>query len=472
MFGHGQIEGYREKYGMEFKKSYWNEYPNQELILRHEKDIFPLLHKRYLFSEVKNFYFFNYVTNDGHVNENVFAYTNRVADEKAIIIYNNCYLQTSGWIKQSEPVRQITENLISSSLINALEINKNERFFLIFRDQVTGLEYIRANKTLHDDGFFTQLNGYQYHAFVEFREIEDFDGLYCEVCNFLNGKGVPGIEEVIQQILVKSVHLALKKNYNQQLISDFYELETLNQNLDLYRNNHKDFLSSIKDYLNLNFSLNSTIREFDTTIKIYQFLISSKSKFEYLEKIQTKIIKNLKIPDNQLIFFAWLLLQGIGTVHSKEDWEKQSRSMIDELFLNKIIDEVQLPKQNLDSGSLCNIVMILTEYQRWFEKIKGLDISWKEQIKLFLSDFNVRSFVNINRYNDVLWFNKESMYILIEWLETVACFNIMKVNYPSMENISSELKQLYEIIAFIYNGIENSEYKLHKFLDYLPDEKM
>ena len=57
MFGHGQIEGFSEKYGMEYKKAYWNESIDLDLVQRHKKEVFPLMKKRYLFANVWNFYF-------------------------------------------------------------------------------------------------------------------------------------------------------------------------------------------------------------------------------------------------------------------------------------------------------------------------------------------------------------------------------------------------------------------------------
>ena len=39
MFGHGQIEGFREKYGMEYQRAYWNETPNEGLIEEHRRRI-------------------------------------------------------------------------------------------------------------------------------------------------------------------------------------------------------------------------------------------------------------------------------------------------------------------------------------------------------------------------------------------------------------------------------------------------
>ena len=43
MFGHGQIEGFSEKYGMEYRRACMDEQPDQELVERHEQEIFPLI---------------------------------------------------------------------------------------------------------------------------------------------------------------------------------------------------------------------------------------------------------------------------------------------------------------------------------------------------------------------------------------------------------------------------------------------
>ncbi len=69
MFGHGQIEGYSEKYGMEFKRAYWNEQPDQGLVWQHNRTIFPLMKKRYLFSGVDNFRLYDFFTHGGRVDE-------------------------------------------------------------------------------------------------------------------------------------------------------------------------------------------------------------------------------------------------------------------------------------------------------------------------------------------------------------------------------------------------------------------
>ncbi len=102
MFGHGQIEGFTEKYGMEYRRAYWDEQVDWDLVHRHEREIFPLLRRRYLFAEVGTFPALRSLSRPkGDVNEDVFAYSNRAGDERALVVYHNKYANTRGWIRTS-----------------------------------------------------------------------------------------------------------------------------------------------------------------------------------------------------------------------------------------------------------------------------------------------------------------------------------------------------------------------------------
>ncbi len=83
MFGHGQMEGFSEKYGMEYRRAYYNEIPDQWLVDRHAREISPLLHKRYVFAGVDNFLLYDVYTPEGRVDENVFAYSNSYEARKS-----------------------------------------------------------------------------------------------------------------------------------------------------------------------------------------------------------------------------------------------------------------------------------------------------------------------------------------------------------------------------------------------------
>ncbi len=98
MFAHGQIEGYGERYGMEFKQAKMDERPTEWLVERHQREIAPLLMNRRIFAESYNFTMYDFWNEHGAVDENVFAYSNRMGHERSVILYNNVYESTRGTI--------------------------------------------------------------------------------------------------------------------------------------------------------------------------------------------------------------------------------------------------------------------------------------------------------------------------------------------------------------------------------------
>ncbi|MHA2168740.1 MAG: alpha-amylase family glycosyl hydrolase [Candidatus Kariarchaeaceae archaeon] len=198
MFGHGQIEGYEEKYGMEYSRSYWQETENKLLINRHKNEVFPLLAQRKLFSSIDHFVLFDLFTSNGQVDENVFVYSNRYEQEIGLVIYHNRFGETSGWIKHSTGFRS-KENgeIIQTTLGAALNITSKENIFYVYRDHTSGLEYLRTSKELHKDGLYVELKAYQYHVFLNFKEIYDETGEFQKLHQKLSGKGVRSVEDAL-----------------------------------------------------------------------------------------------------------------------------------------------------------------------------------------------------------------------------------------------------------------------------------
>ena len=65
MLGHGQVQGFGEQYGMEFRRAMLDEKPDPWLVERHEREIFPLLHRRAWFAEASDFLLYDLVTPSG-----------------------------------------------------------------------------------------------------------------------------------------------------------------------------------------------------------------------------------------------------------------------------------------------------------------------------------------------------------------------------------------------------------------------
>jgi len=203
MLGHGQIEGFSEKYGMEYRKAYWDEQVDEDMVRRHEREIFPLMRRRHLFSGAENFALFDFKTDDGWVDENVFAYTNRHGDERALILFNNSYEESSGRLHVSTPINAGTADdprLEQRSLTAALGIHGGEGAWFRIRDLIDGLEYLRAASELADWGFHSHLRGYQFRALTGFVAVQDTDGLWARLAADLQGGGVPDLDRAIGRI--------------------------------------------------------------------------------------------------------------------------------------------------------------------------------------------------------------------------------------------------------------------------------
>ncbi len=219
MFGHGQVEGFAEKYGMEYQRAYWDEQPDGYLVERHEREIFPLLRRRHLFAEVRDFLLYDFFTPEGYVNEDVFAYSNRTGNERSLVVYHNRYADARGWIRSSVAYLVKTDGgqrtLVQKNLGQGLGLHADGNFFCIFRDHVTGLEYIRSSQELYQSGLYVELGAYKYHVFLDFREVQDNEWhQYAHLTAYLNGRGVPSIDEALKETLLRPVHYPFKELVN------------------------------------------------------------------------------------------------------------------------------------------------------------------------------------------------------------------------------------------------------------------
>jgi hypothetical protein len=218
MFGHGQIEGFEEKYGMEYRRSYRDEQPDAGLVERHERDIFPLMKRRHIFSGSAGFRLYDFYTSGGRVNENVFAYSNRNWDDRALVLYNNSYYETSGWIKQSSPaIPQDEGGFLQDTLTEALSLHGEGPCFTCFREQRSGLWFIRSSKSLRENGLFAVLKGYESQVFMDIHEREDdlaggspedspWARRWSRLNHHLEGRGVADLDAAAEDIFLADLY--------------------------------------------------------------------------------------------------------------------------------------------------------------------------------------------------------------------------------------------------------------------------
>ncbi|MBN2874831.1 MAG: alpha-amylase [Spirochaetales bacterium] len=221
MFGHGQIEGFTEKYGMEYRRAYKDEHPDDGFIRRHEHEIFPLLKRRYLFSGVELFLLYDLVGEHGHVNENVFAYSNGYGHQRALVIFNNAWERTSGTLRRScafaDKRPDGSRPTVTRSLAEGLGLSGGAGRFTVFTELKSGLRYIRRSNDIVRHGLSVALEGFQCQVFIDIAELSDDErGSYAALCDALAGAGVENLGWALQDMEFADLHRAWAATFDER----------------------------------------------------------------------------------------------------------------------------------------------------------------------------------------------------------------------------------------------------------------
>jgi hypothetical protein len=474
MFGHGQIEGFTEKYGMEYRRAYWDEQPDGHLVERHEREIFPLLRRRYLFADVENFLLYDLYTPAGHVNEDVFAYSNRAGlgtgNERALVVYHNKYAETRGWIRTSAayavktgPDGSDVKVLAQKSLGKGLELHNAEDHFTIFRDYVTGLEYIRSSQELCEKGLYVELNAYKCHVFLDFREVQDNEWRqYAQLAAYLNGRGVPDIEEALREVFLQPVHYPFRELVNAGMFRRLLDNRVTEPDgqLDagLLHEVEQTTVRLLREIKQLTGGSGDEVVVAHEMRQKLEAVLGPETRF-----FGKSLVSRLRDdPAAWPTLLGWLFTHALGKVVDEADFEQISRSWLDEWLLGKIIAGA-LRDGGLDDGAAWRAVTtikILTSHQHWFEEKATYQVldSW-------LRDGQVQRFLQVNRYRGVLWFNKEAFEELLWWMLLVAVVMIGADPLRPADEIAQEISTHYDVVEELQRAKEESGYQVEKLLE-------
>ena len=433
MLGHGQIEGFSEKYGMEYQRAYYNEEPNQGLIERHKREIFPLLHKRYLFAEVDNFALFDFADNNGIVNENVFAFTNRVDNDCALVVYHNKWGDASGSIQNS-----VSINSKSTRLIDSLGFSTANSAYLLFRDHISGLEYIRPLFEFSSRGLHVDLGAYDYRVYMDFSVVFDEDGSYSQLYEYLHDIGVYSLQDALLDL----------------------KFAPLSKNIDRFCSElavfsaHKD--SSLSD---LNNVLSAPLSD----------LISNLSELTEEQKIlpasyQKSVINRLqRIEENfQEIFPGDFLSLKLSTVIWSLLYEIFSKSLIPEIeYISRPLENQPYFCDSLTGENRFAIRGNLHIIKLLAPILGDSDLTLESIINAWFDSSNSGSILGLSNYDGITWFNKESFEILLDL--TVSYILITESPVPFINKFDGFPAQLNLFRNEVLDRMKKSNYQVEIF---------
>lgn len=507
MFGHGQLEGFTEKYGMEYRRAYWDEKLDEYLVERHKRQIFPLLKKRYLFSQVQDFLLYDFYSTEGYVNEDVFAYSNRSGSERGLVIYHNKFATAKGWIRTSAAYSVKSETgehvLIQKRLGEGLGLADNGNTYCIFRDPINNLEYIRNTKEMHEKGLYIELEAYKCQVFTSFREVQDNEWhQYANLAAYLNGRGVPNIDDAMKEIFLQPIHRAYRELINAgyfrwvisnrvRSIGEVKDLTHLPGNLREVVQEAEiksiQLMEEVKRSTHKDGDIHSTVNLVKQNLLASLYLPTFKESFplphsrNYQQLMKYLNAGNLKTSPwkngdtyTWSVVLGWLFTATLGKIISEVGYEEISRSWMDEWMLNKIIASA-LNDLGLDVRSdwrAVTLIKLLTSHHAWWRLIdtnqgKNQKGAASNILTLILSDSDALVYLGVNRYQDVLWFNKESFEDLLWWLMVIASVEITGIHMSEdqINMIGKSLLPCYQLISNLLASAQASGYKVEKLLD-------
>ncbi len=464
MFGHGQIEGFAEKYGMEYKRAYYDEFVDDNLVRTHVDQIFPLMKKRYLFSQVENFEFFDFIDDSGNLNESVFAYTNRSGNERAFILYNNSYQECHGTVKYSVE-KAGAEGKRSKSLAEALNLKSDHNVYYIFRDYHTKFEYIASGRDIFNFGRYFYLRGYEYAVLLDYREVYDIDGTYASLNEYLHGEGVYSIEDTKRELTLAPLHKALSSLLEPGMFSeikaDIFEEkdEGLSSRFQSDLNNAVDEINKLND---IPLDKNEVQKDLKSKVKSareFSVLINKKSGskrktawFEEAKKNLVYLNGNGFADISKNIITASFLLKELQTGKPAPGTDKN-------FFRRFLLDRVvpgglkQLSPARVNSFSEYDLVKVLSESytaSKWTEECKFFNTNSSdsgtgntsispegiEYVTGLMDSDELKNFINVHEHQDIVYFNKEKYEIILDYIFTL--YNLTSpLKYESGKKIKS-----------------------------------
>ncbi len=447
MFGHGQIEGFAEKYGMEYKRAYYNEYVDDNLVRTHEDQIFPLMKKRYLFSQVENFEFFDFIDDSGIVNQSVYVYTNRNEYERALIIYNNSYQECQGTIKYS--VEKAGSNgKRSKTLAETLNIKSDSNVYYITKDYHTKYEYLIPGRDIYNFGRYFYLRGYEYVVLLDFREVYDIDGTYAQLNDYLHGNGVYSMEDAKRELTLAPLHQALSELFESHIINQLTSIafevkeEVLNEQFRSGINTTIDELNKLNeiplDKIKVQNQIEFELMSFRDFNRLLKKKVESKRKAAWIGEAKNNLVylnRNGRNEISKNILTASIIMNNLS---SSTPYSENGTDFFDRFLIDRAIPPQlrKLAPGYYNNSEEYNLIKILSSQrisEKWKKVCRFYKSSANNSDKLensvlpdaaeyaldLLNSDEFNQFIGVHYHDNIIYFNKEKFEQLLDYIFTL-----------------------------------------------------
>jgi hypothetical protein len=375
-------------------------------------------------------------------------------------------------------------------------------------EHISGLEYLLSSKDLADNGFHSELDGFKFKVFMNWREVYDSTGEYQQLYEQLNGRGVPSVWYAIEELRLQPLHYAFENIFDENIISKFIDHEVnlkedKSNQLRFLHNRFYYFLNTIGSYYKVNATISAIADDYESAIqsvgKLNEILEKDfpkkKNKLNNLIHKAIEVSKDGNYHENSIIFLLWLSIFNLKKLFFEEG-EINKNNFIDKLILDKPVKKIlsRLGKGELDLNYEIALLKILLDYHSNVFDMSDLrdvfsKISDEDKVKHYLENYKadklialledslVQRFLGVNYHNGIWYYSKENFIDLVNWLMTISLVNLVdsydhkKLTRAKREEVLELIEDANFLLNYLKKVSDDSGYQVQLLKDFIRGGK-
>ena len=365
------------------------------------------------------------------------------------------------------------KRLEQTTLMEALALHASDGIFIVFHDRKTNLEYIRRSKELAEKGLYTELGAFQYHILLDWREVVDSEKrLYANLCEELNGQGVPNIDEAALELYLKPVLEPFRQLIEPEYIRSIFGLRTAMDEgaiaiaLKEFKKRMHAFVSASSSMLETDTPVEAIVE--DTVQKLQALIAIDRGTILPSDEVQEYLqlhLGKMELPTVPIfrVLYLYNLVHAFGYLRSGLGGEDETALLIDECGLERTLQRAldALGTEATSAEYESRLITILSSYP-----LPGALGDFED----LMVDPKIGKILDYNTFDDVLWFNKEALGSLIWWIFTTGVMNLASNKEVHDEQKRENVQASYGRALRLSNLAENAEYRVERVLELLAED--
>jgi hypothetical protein len=319
------------------------------------------------------------------------------------------------------------------------------------------LEYIYNCAEIHQKGLPVHLQAYKFRVFLKSR-IVSYSALYRQAWQQLQGKGTENIDQFVATIklqpLLKSFAKLLTKEDVHKLIDSEDYIETSNYLKKDFNPRLQQFLQELQKQIDKKISITERIYSINKEL-LFAVQTSSYVKCKDISWLQLspmlwQILKKIEAHSEQdYLIFYWIILQNLETD------QIDALSILEEKRLKTII----LNKLgNINSESALERLKIALTTENVWQQLESQ--TYFTVVRSLFNNDIIRKYLEINEYENTLWFRQEKFEYFFLTLFSVNWFNL------SFRELKQQYKTFEKFMVNLWEAKQQSQFKVEELLNY------